>query len=61
MDSCCVDRHNASPQVADVERIARLRGGGGHRNAAGCEVHGTIDAVREEIVADLLGALGPQE
>ena len=48
-------------QTADVERVARLRGGGGHRNAAGCEVQGTIDSVREEIVADLLEAMEAQE
>ena len=37
----------------DVERIARRRGGGGHRAAAGFEVSGDLAALRREVAADL--------
>jgi phosphoesterase RecJ-like protein len=39
---------------ADVERIARKHGGGGHRAAAGYEATGELAALRREI-ADELG------
>lgn len=41
----------------DVEQIARRYGGGGHKNAAGCEVLGNAAEVRRQIVADLTAAL----
>ncbi len=41
----------------DVEKVARHHGGGGHRNAAGCEIAGTADEVRQRIVADLTAAV----
>jgi phosphoesterase RecJ-like protein len=37
----------------DVERIARRRGGGGHRAAAGYEASGELAALRQEIVGEL--------
>jgi phosphoesterase RecJ-like protein len=37
----------------DVERIARRRGGGGHRAAAGFEAIADLAALRQEIVAEL--------
>lgn len=39
----------------DVGRIARAFGGGGHRNASGCTLTGTLDDVRARIL-DLLAA-----
>jgi phosphoesterase RecJ-like protein len=41
----------------DVERVARARGGGGHRNAAGCRFSGTLEAGRAELVRELLEAV----
>jgi phosphoesterase RecJ-like protein len=41
----------------DVERVARARDGGGHRNAAGCRIDGPLGAAREAVVADLERAL----
>lgn len=43
--------------AVDVERIARAHGGGGHRNAAGCTVDGSIGEVRSTFVAELAAAL----
>jgi phosphoesterase RecJ-like protein len=37
----------------DVERIARRRGGGGHRAAAGFEAAGDLVALRQEVAAEL--------
>jgi len=41
----------------DVEAVARARGGGGHRNAAGCRFAGTLEAARLAVVAELLAAM----
>ncbi|HVS12749.1 MAG TPA: DHH family phosphoesterase [Thermoanaerobaculia bacterium] len=41
----------------DVEAIARRRGGGGHRNAAGCTVSGDAEALRAELAAELAAVL----
>lgn len=41
----------------DVERVARARGGGGHRNAAGCRFTGTLEEGRAALVAELLEAV----
>jgi phosphoesterase RecJ-like protein len=38
---------------ADVEKIARAHGGGGHQNAAGFETAGTPEAVKEQVVEAL--------
>ncbi len=37
----------------DVEKVARHYGGGGHRNAAGCEIEGELETVREQVIRDL--------
>ncbi len=39
--------------AVDVESVARQWGGGGHRNAAGCEVEGKVEAVRATVVEAL--------
>lgn len=39
----------------DVEKIARQHGGGGHRNAAGFTLDGSVDEIRRRVV-ELLGA-----
>ena len=41
----------------DVNRIAGLFGGGGHKNAAGCTLNGTYDEVRAKLVAELTRVL----
>lgn len=43
--------------LVDVERVARAREGGGHRNAAGCRFDGPLAAARAALVADLERAL----
>jgi phosphoesterase RecJ-like protein len=43
----------------NVEPVARKLGGGGHRQAAGCEVPGGMDEVERTIVAELTQLLGP--
>jgi phosphoesterase RecJ-like protein len=41
----------------DVNRVANVFGGGGHKNAAGCTVHGPYPDVRARLVAELRQAL----
>lgn len=41
----------------DVGRLAALLGGGGHRNAAGCRLPGTPEAIRDQLLAILEPAL----
>ena len=41
----------------DVEAVARARGGGGHRNAAGCRGTGDRSALEAELVAELAEAI----
>jgi len=40
-----------------VEKIARRNGGGGHRNAAGFLLDGSLDEVRAKVVEELQSAL----
>jgi phosphoesterase RecJ-like protein len=42
-----------SKGTIDVGRVARAFGGGGHRNAAGCTIAGTLDDVRSRVLARL--------
>jgi phosphoesterase RecJ-like protein len=42
----------------DVQAVARGFGGGGHRNAAGCSVRGTVAEAREQVLAALLPVVG---
>lgn len=46
-----------SKGATDVGAIAKARGGGGHRNAAGCSAHGPLDVVRHEFLAALEAAV----
>ena len=39
----------------DMSAVAKTFGGGGHRNAAGCRIKGTLHAAREKV----LGVLTP--
>lgn len=39
--------------TVDVAAIAELFGGGGHKNAAGCEVRGDISSIKRHIVAEV--------
>ncbi|MBA7511531.1 Bifunctional oligoribonuclease and PAP phosphatase NrnA [subsurface metagenome] len=34
----------------DVSKIARLFGGGGHRNAAGCAIQGAVEEVKQKVL-----------
>jgi phosphoesterase RecJ-like protein len=43
--------------AVDVEAVARARGGGGHRNAAGCKAAGERQAIAAELVAALAAAI----
>jgi phosphoesterase RecJ-like protein len=46
----------------DVNQIAARFGGGGHRNAAGCTVAGTLEGVTQAVLASVAGALdAPRE
>ncbi len=46
-----------SKGTTDVGAIAAARGGGGHRNAAGCSARGTLDEVRQAILGALEAAV----
>lgn len=46
--------------TTSVESIARRHGGGGHRNAAGCELDGPLQVARETLRSDLERALGKE-
>lgn len=46
-----------SKGLVDVSRLAEGFGGGGHHNAAGCMVEGSIDEVREKVYAHLRSVL----
>ena len=41
----------------DVQAVAQRRGGGGHKNAAGCKVEGDLGALKATLVAELTVAL----
>ena len=41
----------------DVNRVATVFGGGGHKNAAGCTLNGRIGDVRRKVVTELARAL----
>jgi phosphoesterase RecJ-like protein len=49
-------RHGVS-----VEQVAKAHGGGGHPNAAGCELRGDLATVEQTILADLKAALSQSE
>ncbi|MCB1055363.1 MAG: bifunctional oligoribonuclease/PAP phosphatase NrnA [Acidobacteria bacterium] len=41
----------------DVEKVAAAHGGGGHKNAAGCELEGDFASVRQRVVEELATAV----
>jgi bifunctional oligoribonuclease and PAP phosphatase NrnA len=41
----------------DVNRVAARFGGGGHANAAGCTIHGTLDAVTPQVLEAVRAAV----
>ncbi len=43
--------------AVDVQAVAQRRGGGGHKNAAGCKVEGELDGLKKALVAELTVAL----
>lgn len=43
-----------SKEIADVNRLASLFGGGGHVRAAGCVVSGNLESLQERIVSEAL-------
>jgi phosphoesterase RecJ-like protein len=54
---CPIKVSMRSRGTVDVEQVARRHGGGGHRNAAGCILHGELETARRQIAADLARAL----
>jgi phosphoesterase RecJ-like protein len=46
-----------SKGIVDVRAVAARHGGGGHRNAAGCRVPGTLESVRPLLVRELAAAV----
>ncbi len=42
---------------ADVRQIAARFGGGGHRNAAGCSVDGSLEGVTKDVLAVVFQAV----
>jgi phosphoesterase RecJ-like protein len=42
----------------DVQTVARALGGGGHRNAAGCTIHGTLGEARRAVLDRLASVVG---
>jgi phosphoesterase RecJ-like protein len=45
----------------DVATISQSFGGGGHVNAAGCNLEGSLDSVRARVIAAAAGAVGEGE
>ncbi|MFH1176611.1 MAG: bifunctional oligoribonuclease/PAP phosphatase NrnA [Acidobacteriota bacterium] len=43
--------------AVDVQAVASSFGGGGHRNAAGCTLHSSLEGAREAVLAALLPVL----
>jgi len=46
-----------SKGTVDVRAVAALHGGGGHRNAAGCRVPGTLASAKALLVPEILAAV----
>src|SRR5205085_897946 len=45
----------------DIGAVAKQLGGGGHKNAAGCTIHGGIDALQKMLVERIEQAIAVQE
>jgi phosphoesterase RecJ-like protein len=41
----------------DVNRVAARFGGGGHANAAGCTIHGSLDGVTQQVLEAVRAAI----
>jgi phosphoesterase RecJ-like protein len=41
----------------DVNRVAARFGGGGHANAAGCTIQGTLDGVTQQVLEAVRAAI----
>jgi len=50
-----------SDSGVDVERVARIFGGGGHPTSAGCVVEGSIEDVRERVIGEVARLLHEQD
>lgn len=50
-----------SKGAVDVRAVAAARGGGGHRNAAGCRLAGSLESARAELVPLLAAAVSASE
>ena len=48
-----------SKETVDVNEIARFFGGGGHSRASGCQIEGTVEEVKENILRVLKKRLQP--
>ncbi len=46
-----------SKGIVDVRAVAARHGGGGHRNAAGCRITGTLETVRPLLAAEIAAAV----
>jgi phosphoesterase RecJ-like protein len=46
--------------TVDVRTVAARHGGGGHRNAAGCRIKGTLASVKPVLVAELAAAVAAE-
>ena len=46
-----------SKGIVDVRAVAARHGGGGHRNAAGCRISGTLESVRPLLAIELASAV----
>jgi phosphoesterase RecJ-like protein len=46
-----------SKGAVDVRSVAAQHGGGGHRNAAGCRIAGTLESAKEALVAGIAAAV----
>jgi bifunctional oligoribonuclease and PAP phosphatase NrnA len=44
----------------NVQEIASRYGGGGHRQASGCTMQGTLSEIKQKILGDLTKAMNPQ-
>jgi bifunctional oligoribonuclease and PAP phosphatase NrnA len=49
-----------SKGAVDVGAVAKEYGGGGHKNAAGCTVTGTLDALRATLIGKVIRAIESQ-
>ena len=46
-------RLNLRSNVINVNKIATVFDGGGHKNASGCRMHGTLEEIEEKILKEI--------